>query len=81
MYSKNTLALNRFKPSVAKTLYKYSRTLISLLQPTTNQIISLAFMIKKQNDLPLVSMIETQCIARITKIIKTEIYALFIHPA
>ena len=43
MYSKNTLAPNRVTPSKAKTAYKNSQTLTSLLQPTTNQIAPLAF--------------------------------------
>ena len=50
MYSKNTLALDRVTPSQVKTERKYSRTLISLLQQTTNQITPLAFTLETHQD-------------------------------
>ena len=43
MYSKNTQLLIESRPQRLKTVHKYSRTLISQLQPTTNQITPLAF--------------------------------------
>ena len=53
MCSKNTLDLIESHPQRLKTVHKYSRTFISLLQRTTNQITPLASTLKKQNHLPL----------------------------
>ena len=43
MYSKNTLRLIKSPPQKLKTVHKCPRTLMSLLQRTTNQITPLAF--------------------------------------
>ena len=47
MYSKNTLLLIELRPQRLKTIHKYSRTLISLFQRTTNQITPLASTLEK----------------------------------
>ena len=41
------------RPQRFETVHKYSQTLASLVQPTTNQITTLAFTLKKQNYSPL----------------------------
>ena len=44
---------------MAKTAYKSSRTLISLLQASTNQIILQGFTLENQNHIPLAPSLET----------------------
>ena len=59
IYYENTLALNRVASSRVKTVNKYSRTFISLLQLTTNQITPLAFTLENQNHSSLAPTLET----------------------
>ena len=54
MHSKNTQRLIESRPQRLKTAHKYPRSLITLLQQTTNQIIPLAFTLEThQNHSPL----------------------------
>ena len=62
MYSKNTLHLIESRLQKLKAVHKYSRTLISLLQRTTNQITQLATTLEK-----LESFTASTC-ARISRI-------------
>ena len=67
----NTLQLIESHPQRQKTVHKYSRTLISLLQRTTNQITPLASMLEKPESFTAstyarITRIST--IARITRI-------------
>ena len=71
MNSKNILHLIESRPQRLKTVHKYSRTSISLLQRTTNQIIPLAFTLEKPELLTASTNARTAKffrIARITRI-------------
>ena len=59
MYSKNTLHLIESRPQRLKTVRKYPRTLMSLLQRTTNQTTLLASMLEEhQYYSPLAPLLE-----------------------
>ena len=59
MYSKNNLQLIESRPQRLKTVYKYLRTLISLLQRTTNQITPLASSLEKPESLTASTTLES----------------------
>ena len=64
-----------------KTVHKYSRTLIPLIQPTTNQITPLAFMPEKPESFTASTYARSDKIFGISKIFEIQFHALFIHAA
>ena len=68
MYSKNILHLIESRPQKLKTVHKYPQTLISLLQRTTNQIISLASTLEKPESFTASTHARITSIVTITRI-------------
>ena len=68
MYSKNTLYLIESRLQRLKTVHKYLRTLISLLQRTTNQITPLASTLEKSESFTASTYARIARISRITRL-------------